>query len=541
MDGLIAEHGGRIANTAGDSVLAEFASVVNCVDCAVAIQQKLAQISVGVTEREALRFRIGIHVGDVMVRSGDLLGDGVNVAARVQALAEPGGVWISGRAYDDLDGRMANAFEDKGEQRLKNIARPLKVYRWSAPVSRNEPDALSDSERPSIAVLPFANMSGDPEQDYFGDGIVEDITTALSRVKWFFVIARNSSFTYKGRAVDVRQVGQELGVRYVLEGSIRRAGTRIRITGQLVEAATGNHLWADRFDGELADVFELQDRITGAVVAAIEPSLRRAEIKRLSTSARTEDLGAYDLYLRALSKFRSYSAGGYRSAEKLLREAVARDADFGDAWGLLTDCLGRLALTGRFKDPQQGKLETVAAARQAARVGHDNAFALSAGAWGLAIFGDQDQAALPLAAQALLLNPNSADVRTNVGYVYVYAGESEKGIEQFTAARRLNPLDPRANLQTTGLGMAHFFAGRFNQAEEWCRYTINEVPASIVARRYLAAALAHLGRIEEAQKETELLLKLSPSATVTLATNFGFQPWMREMLAEGLLKAGLPP
>jgi adenylate cyclase len=290
MDGLIARNGGRIANTAGDSVLAEFPSVVDAVECAVAVQETLGEANAGAPEEKALRFRIGVHVGDVMVRGGDLLGDGVNVAARVQSLAEPGGVSISGRAHDEVEHKIDRSFEDKGEQQVKNIARPVRVYALtgSAP-SRSEPTRLALPDKPSIAVLPFTNMSGDPEQEYFCDGLVEDIITALARFKALFVIARNSTFTYKGKAVDIRQVGRDLGVRYVLEGSVRKAGNRLRITGQLIEAETGNHLWADRFDGSLEDIFTLQDQVTENVIATIEPQLRQAEITR-AKAKRPENL-----------------------------------------------------------------------------------------------------------------------------------------------------------------------------------------------------------------------------------------------------------
>ena len=286
MDGLIAEHGGRIANTAGDSVLAEFPSAVDAVQCAVAVQEKLIEGCAGEPEDRRLQFRIGIHVGDVVVRGGDLLGDGVNVAARLEGVAEPGGIALSGAAYGYVRKALPLAYKDLGEQHVKNIDEPVRAYEVGATVapavasSPSKPKPLPLPDRPSIAVLPFTNMSGDPEQEYFADGVVEDIITALSRLRWLFVIARNSSFAFKGRVVEVKQVGRTLGVRYVLEGSIRKAGNRVRMTGQLIEAATGTHLWADRFDGDLADIFALQDEITEGVVAAIEPSLRAVEIPR---------------------------------------------------------------------------------------------------------------------------------------------------------------------------------------------------------------------------------------------------------------------
>jgi len=284
MDGLIARHRGRIASTAGDSVLAEFASVVDAVRCAVEVQDAIAAANADEPDERRMRFRIGINLGDVLVSDGNLFGDGVNVAARLETLAEPGGICVSGAVRDSVGARLPVAFTDMGEQSVKNIAQPVRAYRIAgaadASIPAGERPTLARPDKPSLVVLPFQNMSGDPEQEYFTDGMVEDITTGLSRIRSLFVISRNSAFTYKGRAVDVRQVGRELGVRYVLEGSVRKAGLRVRITGQLVDAATGAHLWADRFDRTLEDVFELQDQVTASVVAAIEPNLLKAEIQR---------------------------------------------------------------------------------------------------------------------------------------------------------------------------------------------------------------------------------------------------------------------
>jgi adenylate cyclase len=348
MDDLIASHGGRIANTAGDSVLAEFPSVVDAVECAVAVQEMLGKANSGVAEEQVLRFRIGVHVGDVMVRGGDLLGDGVNVAARLEQMANPGGVCVSGRAYEEIEGKLALAFEDRGEQQVKNIARPVRVYAVATGSTSPRGTRLFPiPDRPSIAVLPFTNMSGDPEQEYFADGITEELITALNRVKWFFVIARNSSFTYKGRAVDVKQVGRDLGVRYVLGGSVRKSGNRLRITGQLIEASTGHHIWADRFDGRLEDVFELQDTITDAIVAAIEPNVREVEVQR-SRSKSTESLQAYDLCLQALPNinFVISKPENNDKAMFLLFKAIALDPSYtlGRLWPRMPLCSGNLSI-----------------------------------------------------------------------------------------------------------------------------------------------------------------------------------------------------
>ena len=362
IDPKIASHKGRIVKTTGDGLLVEFASVVDALRSAAEMQAVLAESNAPIPP-ERIQFRIGINVGDIVVEDGDIFGDGVNVAARLEALAEPGGICVSARVQEDAAGRLDLTFEDMGDQALKNIARPVRVYRvrpegprpsppllgldqgitgeGSAHVGAAEPLPLPD--KPSIAVLPFANMSGDPEQEYFADGMVEEIITALSRIRWLFVIARNSSFTYKGQAVDVKLVGRELGVRYVLEGSVRKGGGRVRITAQLIDAADGAHLWADRFDGALEDVFELQDNVASSVAGVIEPALLGAEMTR-SAQRPTNDLTAYDLYLRALTPIRRGGPGelcrGARSAQPgdPTRRALRAGPRFGRKLPFLARC-----------------------------------------------------------------------------------------------------------------------------------------------------------------------------------------------------------
>src|SRR6202521_348622 len=343
IDPKITEHRGRIVKTTGDGLLVEFSSVVDALRCATQIQRGMAEGNSAVPADGQIEFRIGIHQGDVVVEDGDIFGDGVNVAARLEGLAEPGGICVSARVQEDTAGKLALVFEDMGEQELKNIARPLRVYRiqTGAPASESRQAPLSLPDKPSIAVLPFANMSGDPEQEYFADGMVEEIITALSRIRWLFVIARNSTFTYKGRAVDVKEVGRELGVRYVLEGSVRKAGTRVRITGQLIDAITGTHLWADRFDGSLEDVFELQDKVAISVAGVIEPALQAAEMRR-SAARPTSDLTAYDLYLRALATVSSITKERFFAALGLLEQATAIDPNYGPALSLAALCHLRL-------------------------------------------------------------------------------------------------------------------------------------------------------------------------------------------------------
>src|SRR6516162_6542721 len=360
LDPKIAVHNGRIVKTTGDGMLVEFASVVDAVRCAVSVQQAMPERNTGIAADSRIELRIGINLGDVIVEAEDLYGDGVNIAARIEALADPGGVFVSNTVHDHVRDRLPFVFEDLGEQRVKNITRPVRVYRVCDVAAAKSPSAPAPSvltlpDKPSIAVLPFANMSGDPEQEYFVDGMVEEIITALSRIRWLFVIARNSSFTDKGQAVDVKQVGREPGVRYVLEGSVRKAGQRVRITGQLIDAANGAHLWADRFEGSLEDVFELQDKVASTVVGVIEPALQAAETAR-SASRPTADLTAYDLYLRTYAMVLS-SVKQTPEALRLMEQAIAHDPRYGPALAWAALCCYRLHMDGRSEHPEADRVK----------------------------------------------------------------------------------------------------------------------------------------------------------------------------------------
>jgi len=372
----VAEHRGRIVKNTGDGFLAEFSSVVDTVRCAVEMQRGMAERNAGTPLEKRIEFRAGINLGDVIVEAEDIFGDGVNIAARLEALAEPGGVLVSNTVHDQVRDRLLLAFEDLGEQQVKNIARPVRVYRvrdragpaeepFSAP-----PKPLPLPDKPSIAVLPFANMSGDPEQEYFADGMVEEITTALSRIRWLFVIARNSSFTYKGQSVDVKQVGRELGVRYVLEGSVRKAGREVRITAQLIDAASGAHLWADRFDGSLEDVFQLQDNVAISVAGVIEPALQAAETA-CAVSRPTDDLTAYDLYLRAYAMVLA-SARQIPEALRLMERAIARDPHYGPALAWAGFCCHRLFHDSQSENPAADRRKGIEFARRALEVAGDD-------------------------------------------------------------------------------------------------------------------------------------------------------------------------
>src|SRR5262245_30170491 len=404
---MIKEHGGRIIDTAGDGILAEFGSVVNAVECAVAIQRVMAQRNADVVEASRMRFRMAINHGDVVFADARIYGDGVNVAARLESLAEPGGICISRRVYEDISGKIQLAFVDLGEQQLKNISQPVRVYRTSgeqlAIARATARPALALPDKPSIAVLPFTNISGDPEQEYFADGMVEDITTELSRIRWLFVIARNSSFTYKGKAVDVKQVGRELGVRYLLEGSVRKLANRVRIAGQLIDAASGAHLWADRFDGALENIFELQDRVTEGVVGAIATSLEQAEIERARRKP-TESLDAYDTYLRGLACAQKGTQQGNDEALHLFNKAIELDPDFSVAYARAAMCFCVRKGYGWVVDRGQEEAEVRRLARHASNSAKRDATALCFAGYSLAYVARELDDGSALIDRALFLN-----------------------------------------------------------------------------------------------------------------------------------------
>src|SRR5215471_16884766 len=459
LDGLIGDHGGRIANTAGDSVLAEFGSAVDAVQCAVTAQAALAEANTGLAPDRRISFRIGIHIGDVMVRAGDLFGDGVNTAARLQSIATPGGVCISGATYDQVRKVLPITFVDLGVQQVKNIQEPIRAYQVGAPGETREaaPARVADAEsppplpdKPSIAVLPFENMSGDPEQEYFADGMVEEIITALSRFKWLFVIARNSSFTFKGKAVDVKEVGRRLGVRYVLEGSVRKASGKVRITGQLIDAVTGAHIWADRFERDLTDVFALQDEVTVAVVSAIHPKLLQTEIA-MATRRRPENLTAYDFYLRAWQQFYLSTREGVAEATRLFHRALELDPRFGFVAALAGLCHMQNVIRSYAVDPQFERKEAIRLSRLDLSIDDSDPATLACAAVISAHLVGDSESEVEMADRAVALNPNSYLVWACRGHVYQIAGLPEEAVRSFERAIRMNPVDPL--LHNTFLGM----------------------------------------------------------------------------------------
>jgi adenylate cyclase len=539
LDRAIGEHGGRIANTAGDSVLAEFSSVVDAVECAISAQQELAAANACVPEERAMWFRIGVHLGDVLIRDGDLLGDGVNIAARLEQLAEPGGVCISARAYEEVEGKLTSKFEDRGEHALKNIPRSVRIYALSGRAPpKGRPDAPPLPDKPSIAVLPFTNMSGDPEQEYFADGVVEDITTALSRTRWLFVIARNSSFTYKGRSVDIRQVGRELGVRYVLEGSIRRSGTRLRISGQLIEADTGSHLWADKFDGHLQDVFDLQDHITEAVVGAIEPSLRRAEVER--SRSKPGNLNAYDLYLRALPDLYRMTNDGFDGAISFCEQALVLDPSFIPAKALASYVRAVRLSYGQGK---AGDLETaIGLAREVAASPTDDPEALRRVAHVLGYNGKAYEEALGAITRSLELNPNSAPAYNSSGWIRLYVGEPELAEDHFRRGIRLSPVDPERGMATTGLAVSHLMRSLNAEGLKFARQAVREMPQYPSAHKVLIQALILNGLEDEGRAAAARFLQMSPTYTLSYQaqlTPYRDQAYSRQVITS-LRRAGIP-
>jgi adenylate cyclase len=466
MDPKITEHRGRIVKTTGDGILLEFASVVDAVRCAVEVQEAMVGRDKDVAVEQRIQFRVGINLGDVIVDGDDIHGDGVNVAARLEAIAEPGAVCVSAAAWEQVRGKVSFAAKDLGEHHLKNIERPQRVFRIGtglpAPAEAiAKPLPLPD--KPSIAVLPFQNMSGDPEQEYFADGMVEDIISGLSRIGWLFVIARNSSFTYKGKAIDVKQVGRELGVRYVLEGSVRKAGPRVRITGQLIDATTGGHIWVDRFDGALEDVFDLQDHVTASVVGAIEPRLQRAEIERAGRKP-TESLDAYDYFLRGMASFHLLTSDSLLEARRLYQRATELDPNYASPYAMAAQRILRCRSNGWLEDPDREIADGVRLARRAAALGKDDPTALWSSGRCLAYLAGELETGAAHIERALLLNPNLAAAWSASGWVRTFLGEPAHAIERFERAMRLSPLDPFAYYAFAGMGEAHLFAGHYDEA-----------------------------------------------------------------------------
>jgi adenylate cyclase len=545
IDPTVASQNGRIFKRTGDGALVEFRSVVEAVRCAIIVQSAMLERNAGVPHDQRVVFRIGVHLGDVVEESdGDLMGDGVNIAARLEGIAQPGAICLSEAAYWQVKSRLELAVTSLGEIKLKNITEPIRAYALQVGVAAKpkptpppEPARLALPDKPSIAVLPFQNMSGDPEQEYFVDGLVEDIITGLSRIKWLFVIARNSSFVYKGKAVDVRQVGRELGVRYVLEGGVRKAGDRLRITGQLIEAETGAHLWADKYDGAVEDVFDLQDRITERVVGIVEPSLQRSEIER-SRQKHPDSLGAYDLYLQALPYMTSPLPDDARIAVGFLEKALALDGNYFPAHARLAHCHEIF-----FENARHDEAEVAAALRHARIVttsGTDDATALAIAAFVINNLGKDQAAAFTAIERALALNPSCVTALYFGALMYGFAGHSASASANAKRALRLSPFDPALFQAHLALGFAAVTDERYDEAVTHCARAVQANTRFGWLNFFHAEALALAGRIEEARPIARRGLEMVPVFRISMSATFGFAPALADKLIEGARLLGLP-
>ena len=542
VDPKITEHRGRIVKTTGDGILVEFVSVVDAVRCAVDIQRGMHERNSDIPAEKRIQFRIGINVGDIIIDGDDIYGDGVNVAARLEALAEPGGILVSRVVHDQVQDKLGFEFDDMGEQAVKNIARPVGVHRvhlteqvTKSVVSAGKTDRAT-SERPSIAVLPFANMSGDPEQEYFADGISEDIITGLSKLRWFFVIARNSSFTYKGKVIDVKRAARELSVRYVLEGSVRKGGNRVRITAQLIDAATGNHVWADRYDGDLTDIFALQDEITRKVVAAIEPKLLEAESIR-SQHRSPDDLDAWDLVVQANSLFWRLTKSEGETAIAMLKRAVERYPDYAPAYSMLAFALLASRLFGWTTETQ---LKPAAAlATRAAELDDSDPWAHLALGFVSHSMRKTDHAVEEY-ERAINLNPNFAAAHGYLGFTLSLAGRSDQAIMHLENAMRMSSHDPQNAIFNNGLAVAHYLAGQYVEAVGFARKSVQQRDGMMSGHRIYVASLAQAGQIEEARKALERLKELQPDVSIAwIEENVPYPLDNLPKFVEGMRKAGL--
>jgi adenylate cyclase len=544
----LARHHGRLIKSTGDGILAAFASAVAAARCAIEIQQHLSSSPGG------MRLRIGLNLGDVIIQEdGDIYGEGINIAARLEALADPGGILVSAKIHDEIDGKLEGAFEDRGERQLKNVSRPIRTYAWVAnraggPMARvNEADLAvaepAPPDKPSIAVLPFRNMSDEPEQEYFADGMVEDIITALSHFKSLFVVARNSSFVYKGKAVDIKQIGRALGVRYVLEGGVRKAGRRVRITAQLIEAGTGRHVWADKVDGALEDVFDLQDQVTTSVVGLLAPTLEQTEIER-SKQKPTGKLDSYDYYLRGMALINERSARHHQSLTEgraFFIKAFERDPQYAAAYAQAAWTFLREQGVAGLPLADRARREAIELANRAAGLAEDDALVLARSAHVLAYFAHEYGRATTMVEQAVTLNPNLAVAWFSRGWISLMCGDAERAVESFARMLRLSPLDPLTAVAWTGSAFALFHLGRYddgcalaakstqflNDAHTLCAWIVNAVGA---------------GRLDEAQRTTARLLKLEPDFRSShVHDTFPVRlPEERERLIAALRKAGVP-
>ena len=542
ISGFIKQHRGRIVSTGGDSVLAEFSSVVDAVRCAVGIQEEIKDRNKELPEERRMEFRIGVNLGDVIEDEEQILGDGVNIAARLESLSEPGGICISGTVYDQVENKLRVGYEFLGAKEVKNITKPVRVYR----VLTEPIDAVSEIERtlelpekPSIAVLPFVNMSGDPEQNYFSEGITEDIITALSRSPLLFVIARNSTFSYRGKPMDIRKVSKELGVRYILEGSVRKSGNRLRVTAQLIDVTLVKHVWAEKYDGELQDIFELQDQITQQVVASI-PVQIQLDIGEKVNRLDRPDVKTWDLLARGIKLFYEATKESLAAADTILRKALVSAPSSSDAHWLLAGVLIHQTFMGYSSDKNATSSEAYELARKAIALEDRNEYAH----WVMGLVdlyrGNHDKAIAEY-QRAIELNPNCSLAYGSLGTAFNYSGESDESIRNNESAIRSNPRDDSIFFRFTSIALAHYLAGRYREAEEWARRAVYRKPNWYMGHTVLAASLAQLNRLKEATETVDNYLQIFPHARISALKEHPFKnPNDSLRLEEGLRKAGLP-
>ena len=544
VEPVIAEHGGHIVKNTGDGFLAEFPSAVEAVRTAMQFQNRIHELTMDDAEDRRIAFRVGINIGDVIVEAHDIFGDGVNIAARLEGVAEPGGICISQTVLNHARDKVSFEVEDAGEQTLKNIARPVHVYRIIIEPSRRpatpkpEIPALALPDKPSVAVLPFTNMSGDPEQEFVSDGIAEDVITALSHYPSLFVIARNSSFTYKGRAVDVKQVGRELGVRYVLEGSVRKAGNRIRVTAQLIEAGTSNHVWAERYDRDLADIFAVQDELTEALTTALAPAIADAELRRAMRKP-PGSLDAWAAYQRGLWHLSKATADDDATAEKFFKQAIDLDPTFSGGYGALALYQLQTAALYQKLDLSTAQRSAEALARRAVAVDGADAEARSCLGWALQARGEAD-GALAEIERALSMSPNLAIAHGHRGATLIFAGRPKEGLTALETCIRLDPRDPYLAVRLLHIACGRYFCSEYEASIEASKRLIRSYPDFPMIYRWSAAALGQLGRPAEAKEALEKAVSRTPAAFDMYVRNRA--PWFRPEdhahLVEGLRKAG---
>jgi adenylate cyclase len=546
IDPTIAKHGGRIVKLMGDGALVEFPSVVDAVQCAAAIQDGIAARNADVPADKRIEFRIGVNLGDIIVEGDDIYGDGVNVAARLQELCAPGGVAVSAVVFDQVDGKLDLAFDDLGEKRAKNIAKPLRVYSakldGAEPASADPPaEPLALPDKPSIAVLPFTNLSGDSEQEYLADGITEDVITALAKNRWFFVIDRNSTFTYKGQTPDTKQVARELGVRYVLEGSVRKAGKRVRIAAQLVDATTGTQVWAEHYDREIEDIFELQDDMTSTIVGVVEPELRAVERDRAIRKP-PESLDAWEIYQRGL--WNMWTFGDEESAEaiRLFQRAHELDPTFAAAYAHEAYANYLRVILAYSKTPEDNLASGLAAAKKATTLDDKDPVGYFALGRVLMMLGQHD-ASIAQLEQSIRLNPSFSQAHHGLGFALALAGRLEEAVEASEMAIRLSPRDPLTWATTVVHSLECTLMHEHEEALIWAERTVR-LPRinSYYPHAMLAAALANLGRIDEARAAIEKAIEWKSDLTLSFVEKNmptkepgGLAPYL-----EGLRKAGLP-